>query len=53
MILFVTVYNHNMTEFLKNTLFPILDRGAVLVFPTEESARAAAVEYVLDRKKAS
>lgn len=40
-----------MTEFLKNTLFPILDRGAVLVFPTEESARAAAVEYVLDRKK--
>ena len=41
-----------MSEFLKNTLFPYLDKGDVLVFPTEESARSVAVEYVLNQKKA-
>ena len=38
-------YYSHMTEFLKEELFPRLEEGKVLVFPTEESARGTAVEY--------
>lgn len=40
-----------MSNFLESKLFPIIDRGGVLVFPTEESARSVSVEYVLSKKK--
>ena len=43
-------YNEDMTEFLKNALFPIIARKDILVFPTEESARSVSVEYVLEKK---
>lgn len=40
-----------MTRFIRDRLFPVLDRGERLVLPTEESARSIASSYVLERKR--
>lgn len=44
-------YYSIMTELLKRDIYPRLKEGRILVFPTEESARAVAVSYVLEEKR--